>query len=173
MGSQRVRHDWATSLSLSFQCVWTSLQLIPWNSVVESLKWYLNLYNFIEIKLWIKPVNLGWRSNQLILREINDEYSLKGLMLKLKLQYASYLMWRADSLEKPLMLERQKKKREAEDEMVGQHYWFNGSGLRQTPGDGERQRLGVLQCMGSQSWTWLNDLTTIIKQIFTCGIKYI
>ena len=106
MGSQRVGHDWATSLSLSFQCVWTSLQLIPWNSVVESLKWYLNLYNFIEIKLWIKPVNLGWRSNQLILREINDEYSLKGLMLKPKLQYFGHLMWRADLLEKTLMGEK-------------------------------------------------------------------
>ena len=44
------------------------------------------------------------RSNQSILKEINSEYSLKGLMLKLKLQYFSYLMQRADSLEKTLML---------------------------------------------------------------------
>ena len=43
-------------------------------------------------------------SNQLILKEINLEYSLEGLMLKLKLQYFSHLKWRANSLEKTLML---------------------------------------------------------------------
>ena len=44
------------------------------------------------------------RSNQSILKEINPEYSLEGLMLKLKLQYFGYLMRRTDSLEKPVML---------------------------------------------------------------------
>ena len=44
------------------------------------------------------------RSNQSILKEINPEYSLEGLMLKLKLQYFSHLMQRADSLEKTLIL---------------------------------------------------------------------
>ena len=44
------------------------------------------------------------RSNQFILKEISPEYSLEGLMLKLKLQYFGYLMQRADSLEKTLML---------------------------------------------------------------------
>ena len=44
------------------------------------------------------------RSNQSILREINPEYSLEGLMLKLKLQYCGHLMRRTDSLEKTLML---------------------------------------------------------------------
>ena len=44
------------------------------------------------------------RSNQFILKEINSEYSLEGLMLKLKLQYFGHLMQRANSLEKTLML---------------------------------------------------------------------
>ena len=44
------------------------------------------------------------RSNQSILKEISPEYSLEGLMLKLKLQYSGHLMQRADSLEKTLML---------------------------------------------------------------------
>ena len=44
------------------------------------------------------------RSNQSILKEINREYSLEGLMLKLKLQYLGHLMQRTDSLEKTLML---------------------------------------------------------------------
>ena len=48
------------------------------------------------------------RSNQSILKEISPDYSLEGLMLKLKLQYFGHLMQRADSLEKTLMLERLK-----------------------------------------------------------------
>ena len=51
------------------------------------------------------------RSNQSILKEINPEYSLEGLMLKLKPQNFDYLMWRADSLEKTLMLEKIEGKR--------------------------------------------------------------
>ena len=50
------------------------------------------------------------RSNQSILKEINPEYSLEGLMLKLKLQFFSHLMLRADSLEKTLMLGKIKSK---------------------------------------------------------------
>ena len=46
------------------------------------------------------------RSNQSILKEINPEYSLEGLLLKLKLQYFGHLIGRADSLEKTLMLEK-------------------------------------------------------------------
>ena len=56
-------------------------------------------------KLWSwSRLTRARRSNQLIFKEINPEYSLKGLMLKLKLQYFDHLMWRADSLEKSLML---------------------------------------------------------------------
>ena len=51
------------------------------------------------------------RSNQLILKEISPEYSLEGLMLKLKLQYFDPLMRRADSLEKTLMLGKTEDKR--------------------------------------------------------------
>ena len=54
-----------------------------------------------------KTLRVHWmarRSNQLILKEISPEYSLEGLMLKLKLQYSGPLMGRANSLEKPLML---------------------------------------------------------------------
>ena len=56
--------------------------------------------------LWIER-----RSNQSILKEINPEYSLEGLMLKLKLQYFGYLMHRAGSLEKTLMLRKIEGKR--------------------------------------------------------------
>ena len=61
------------------------------------------------------------RSNQSILKEISPEYSLEGLMLKLKLQYFGHLMQRNDSLEKTLMLGKieGRRKRVTEDETVG------------------------------------------------------
>ena len=62
------------------------------------------------------------RSNQLILKEINPEYSLEGLMLKLKLQYFGHLTGRTDSLEKTLMRERLKAGGEGDDRMR----WLDG-----------------------------------------------
>ena len=60
-----------------------------------------------ELWCWRRLVRIPWtarRSNQSILKEINPEYSLEGLMLNLKLQYFGHLMRRTDSLEKTLML---------------------------------------------------------------------
>ena len=60
-----------------------------------------------ELWCWRRLLRVPWtirRSNQSILKEISPEYSLKGLMLKLKLQYFGHLMQRVDSLEKTLML---------------------------------------------------------------------
>ena len=54
------------------------------------------------------------RVNQSILKEINPEYSVEGLMLKLNLQYFGHMMWGADSLEKTLMLERSMAKEEGD-----------------------------------------------------------
>ena len=63
--------------------------------------------NTFKLWCWRRYLKVPWtakRSNQSILKKINPEYSLKGLILKLKLQYFGYLMQRADSLEKTLML---------------------------------------------------------------------
>ena len=60
-----------------------------------------------ELWCWRRCSSIPWtarRWNQSILKEISPEYSLEGLMLKLKLQYFGHLMWRTDSLEKTLML---------------------------------------------------------------------
>ena len=60
-----------------------------------------------EVWCWRRPLRVPWtarRSNQSILKEISPEYSLEGLMLKLKLQYFGHLMQRANLLEKSLML---------------------------------------------------------------------
>ena len=64
----------------------------------------------------------AWRSHQSILKEINPEYSLEGLMPKLKLQYLSYLMQRADSLEKTLMLGKIEAEGEGDDRE--QDFWM-------------------------------------------------
>ena len=60
-----------------------------------------------ELWCWRRLLRVPWttrRSNQSILKEISPEYSLEGLMLKLKLQYFGHLVWRMDSLEKTLIL---------------------------------------------------------------------
>ena len=68
---------------------------------------------------WRRLLKTPWtamRSNQSILKAINPEYSLAGLMLKLKLQYFGPLMWRADSLEKTLMMRKIEGRRKGDDE---------------------------------------------------------
>ena len=60
-----------------------------------------------ELWCWRRLLRVPWtarRSSQSVLKEISPEYSLEGLMVKLKLQYFGHLMWRIDSLEKTLML---------------------------------------------------------------------
>ena len=83
------------------------------------------------------------RSNQSILKEISLEYSLEGLMLKLKLQYFGYLMRRTDSLLKDPDAgkdSRWEEKWMTEAEMVGWHRQHNEREFEQTLGDGEGQR---------------------------------
>ena len=77
------------------------------------------------------------RSNQSILKEINPEYSLEGLMLKL--QYYGHLIQRAKSLEKTLMLGKLEGRRRkgTEDEIFGWHHQLNGNEFEQAPRDSE------------------------------------
>jgi len=117
-----------------------------------------------ELWCWRRLLRVPWtaeRSNQPILKEINPEYSLEGLMLKLKLQYFDHLMWKADLLEKTLMLWRQQEEKgTTEDEIVGWHHRLNGHEFEQAPGDGEGQ--GSLACYNpwgykeSDTTEWLN-----------------
>ena len=103
-----------------------------------------------ELWCWRRLLTVPWtarRSNQSILKAISPEYSLEGLMLKLKLQYFGHLMWRADSLEKTLTLgkiESWKQKGMTEDEMVGWHNRLNGHEFEQALGAGDGQ--GGLTC---------------------------
>ena len=80
-----------------------------------------------ELRCWRRLLTVPWsarRSNQSIRKEISPEYSLEGLMLKLKLQYFGHLMRRADSLEKTLMLGKieGRRRKGGQDKMVGWHH---------------------------------------------------
>ena len=84
-----------------------------------------------ELWCWRRLLRVPWtakRSNQSILKEICPEYSLEGLMLKLKLQYFGHLMRRVDSLEKTLILGGigGEEKGMTEDEMAGWHHRLDG-----------------------------------------------
>ena len=78
-----------------------------------------------ELWCWKRCLRVPWtarRSNQSILKEINPKYSLKGLILKLKLHYIGHLLWRADSFEKTLMLGKIEGRRRKEQRMR----WLDG-----------------------------------------------
>ena len=127
-----------------------------------------------EVWCWRRLLGVPWtarRSNQSILKEISPEYSLEGLMLKLKLQYFGHLMWRTDSLGKTLDAgkdwRRQEEKRVTEDEMVGWHHWLNGHEFEQAPGVGDGQ--GSLVCCSpwrhkeSDMIEWLKLFTYLLR----------
>ena len=100
---------------------------------------------------WRRLLRVPWtarRSNQSVLKEISPEYSLQGLMLKLKFQYFGHLMQRTDSLEKTLMLGKiegkMQEKGTTEEEMVGWHHRLNGYEFEQALGVSDGQ--GGLVC---------------------------
>ena len=114
-----------------------------------------------ELWCW-RLLRVPWtarRSNQSILKEINPEYSLEGLMLMLKLQYFGHLMQRTDSLDAGNDW-RWEEKGMTEDEMVGWHHWLDGHEFEQALGVGDEQ--GSLACCHpwglkeSDTIEWLN-----------------
>ena len=107
--------------------------------------------------------SLGLPNVWSVLKEINPEYSCKGLMLKLKLQYFDHLMQSRLTRKDPDAGKdwRQEEKGTTEEAMVGWHHQLNGHEFEQTPGDDERQ--GNLACWVqgiAKSQTQLSDWTT-------------
>ena len=104
-------------------------------AIKKAQHWRIDAF---ELWCWRRLLRVPWtarRSNQSILRKISFEYSLEGLMLKLKLQYFGHLMWRADSLEKTLMLGRLKAGGEGDNRgWDGWHHQLDGHEFEQAPG---------------------------------------
>ena len=123
---------------------------------------------------WRRFLKVLWtarRSNQSVLKEINPEYSLERLMLKLKLQYFGHLMWRANSLEKTLMLGKiEGRRRRGHQRMrllddVPDSVVMSLSKLLQMLKNRETWRAAVHGVM--KSWIQLSDWTTTISSYYS------
>ena len=88
---------------------------------------------------WKRRLRVPWTARSINPKGNQPEYSLAGLMVKLKLQYFGHLTQRANSLEKILMLEKIEGSRRRGRQWAGWHQWLNGHDFEQAPGDSEGQ----------------------------------
>ena len=157
------RHNFAEKVPSSQSYGFSSSYVWMWELDHKAEGWGIDNS---ELWCWRRLLRVSWtarRSNQSILKEISPQYSLEGLMVKLKLQYFGHLMRRTDSLEKPLMLGKIEGRRRRGRQRMR---WLDGitdsmdmslSKLQELVLDREP---GVLQSMWSQRvrHTWVSEL---------------
>ena len=139
------------------------------------LKWWLWRIDAFELWCWRRLLKVPWtarRSNQSILKKISPEYSLEGLMLKLKLQYFGPLMRRTDTLVKTLILGKIEGRRRwgwQRMRWVGWHYQLDGHKFEQAPGFGDGQ--GSLTCYiprGCKELDTTDRLNWLTEYLYLC-----
>ena len=133
-----------------------------------------------ELWCWRKLLRVPWttrRSNQFILKEIGPEYSLEGLILKLKLQYFGHLMWRTDHLKRPWCWVRLKAGGEGDDRewdhwMAPMTQWtWVWVSLGVDDGQGGLMCSSPWGCKEPDTTEWLNWTEELQNEFHLCGLK--
>jgi len=128
-------------------------------TIKKAEHWRINAF---RLWCWRRLLRVPWtasRSSQSILKEINPENSLEGLMLKL--QYFGHMMWRGQliGIDPDAGKDERQKEKKTEDEMIRYNHGLNGHKFEQTPGDSGGQRSLVCYSPQGQSWAQHSNWT--------------
>ena len=158
----------STDTSCSIKLPWVSACLPTLQILNFPVSWKTDAF---KLWCWKRLLRIPWttrRTNQSILKEINPEYSLEGLMLKLKFQYFGHLMWRVYSAEKTLMLGKIEGKRRRGRQKtrlldsITKSMDMNLSKFQEIVEDRRAPCAAVHGVAKSWTWQWLNSSVMIV-----------